>query len=145
MLLACQIERVEIQSLTLLPLRLTEGKSSHSPLLTQNPKGCEKKESSGERENQTTKQGGRKTSFPETKNCLHLFLFMETTSFDLLAFWFGFSRSLALSSLSQPPGFWVRRGGCEEFPSVSIKGRCMRDWVSTLLIWQANSISLDAS
>ena len=44
-----------------------EGNSSHSPLLTQNPKRCEKKESSGERENQTTKQGGRKTSFPETK------------------------------------------------------------------------------
>ena len=34
---------------------------------------------------------------------------------------------------------------CEEFPSVSINGRSVRDRVSTLSIWQANSISLDAS
>ena len=78
--------------LTLLPFRLTERNSSHSPLLTQNPKGSEKKESSGERENQVTKQRGRKTSFPETKKGLHLFLFF---------FFYFRQKSLANQQLTQ--------------------------------------------
>ena len=54
----CQFIRVKTRSHTLSPIRLsrgkfltrlTEGISSHSHLLTQNTRGCEQKESSGER------------------------------------------------------------------------------------------------
>ena len=55
-----------------------------------------------------------------------------------------FSRSPELSFFSHPLVFWVRSGECEEFPSVSLNGRSVRDLVATLTIWQANAISLDA-